>query len=426
LTPLTGLSLRSRIKGLRLAGIFAFLSVLGPGIITANVDNDAGGITTYSIAGAHFGYSLLWTLIPITVALIVVQEMCARMGVVTGKGLADLIRENFGVRPTVFLLIGLVAANLGITAAEFAGIAASMEIFGVQRYISVPLAAVLVWFLVVKGTYASIEKIFLLLSAFYFTYVLSGMMLKPDWSDILVQAASPGVDLSPVYLYMLIGVIGTTITPWMQFYLQSSVVEKGIKVSDYKYTKLDVYIGSIITDVVSFFIMFTCAATIFTKGMRIDGAEDAAMALFPLAGQYSALLFAFGLLNASFFAASVLPLSTSYFLCEGLGWDSGVNKRFWEAPQFYTLFTLLIVIGALVILVPGVPLLTIMVLSQVVNGMLLPFVLIFMLLLINNKKLMGNYTNSRFFNIVAWGTAVVLIILTMILVVTAIFPGLMP
>jgi NRAMP (natural resistance-associated macrophage protein)-like metal ion transporter len=417
------LGLLKRFQGLRLAGLVAFLSVLGPGIITANVDNDAGGITTYSIAGAHFGYSLIWTLIPITVALIVTQEMCARMGVVTGKGLADLIRENFGVKPTVFLLFGLIAANLGTTAAEFAGIAASMEIFGVSKYVSVPLAAVLVWFLIVKGTYRSIEKIFLLLSAFYFTYVLSGLMLRPDWSHILPQAASPEVSLSPIYLYMLIGVIGTTITPWMQFYLQSSVVEKGIKISDYKYTKLDVYIGSIITDVVSFFIMFTCATTIFSSGMRIDSAKDAAMALFPLAGNYSAGLFAFGLLNASFFAASILPLSTSYFLCEGMGWDSGVNKRFWEAPQFYILYTLLIAVGALIILMPDAPLLTIMVLSQVVNGSLLPFVLIFMLILVNSKKLMGDYTNSRAFNIIAWGTTAILIVLTLVLIATSLVSG---
>jgi NRAMP (natural resistance-associated macrophage protein)-like metal ion transporter len=421
--PSAKLGLRGRLQGFHLAGIAAFLGILGPGIITANVDNDAGGITTYSIAGAHFGYSLLWTLIPITIALIVTQEMCARMGVVTGKGLADLIRETFGVKPTVFLLIGLVIANLGTTAAEFAGIAASMEIFGVSKYISVPLAAVLVWVLIVKGTYRSIEKIFLLLSAFYFTYVLSGLMLHPDWNGVAHQIMSPSISLSPIYLYTLVGVIGTTITPWMQFYLQSSVVEKGIKVSDYKYTKLDVYFGSIITDVVSFFIIFTCASTIFASGMRIESAKDAATALFPLAGTYSAWLFAFGLLNASFFAASILPLSTSYFLCEGMGWDSGVNKRFWEAPQFYTLYTLLIVIGALIILMPDAPLLTIMVLSQVVNGSLLPFVLIFMLLLVNSKKLMGAYTNSRTFNIIAWGTTAILIVLTIVLIATSLIPG---
>ncbi len=407
-----------------LAGLALFLSVLGPGIITANVDNDAGGITTYSIAGAHFGYDLLWTLIPITIALIVVQEMSARMGVVTGKGLADLIRENFGVKPTVVLLIGLIAANLGTTAAEFAGVAASMEIFGVSKYISVPIASALVWFVIVKSSYKSIEKIFLLLSAFYFTYIISGMLLHPNWGYVLGEAITPSISSSRDYLYMLIGVIGTTITPWMQFYLQSSVVEKGIKVSDYKYAKWDVYVGSIITDIVSFFIIFTCAATIYASGMRIESAEDAARALFPLAGRYSAWLFALGLLNASIFAASVLPLSTSYFLCEGMGWDSGLNKRFWDAPQFYLLYTLLIVLGATIILMPGAPLLTIMVLAQVVNGSLLPFVLIFMLFLVNNRKIMGAYVNSRVFNIIAWSTTAILSVLTTALVLTTLFPGL--
>jgi NRAMP (natural resistance-associated macrophage protein)-like metal ion transporter len=407
-----------------LAGLALFFSVLGPGIITANVDNDAGGITTYSIAGAHFGYDLLWTLIPITIALIVVQEMSARMGVVTGKGLADLIRETFGVKPTVVLLIGLIAANLGTTAAEFAGVAASMEIFGVSKYISVPIAAALVWFVIVKSSYKSIEKIFLLLSAFYFTYIISGMLLHPNWGYVLGEAITPSISSSRDYLYMLIGVIGTTITPWMQFYLQSSVVEKGIKVSDYRYTKWDVYVGSLITDIVSFFIIFTCAATIYASGMRIESAEDAARALFPLAGRYSAWLFALGLLNASIFAASVLPLSTSYFLCEGMGWDSGLNKRFWDAPQFYILYTLLIVLGATIILMPGAPLLTIMVLAQVVNGSLLPFVLVFMLFLINNRKIMGAYINSRVFNIIAWSTTAILSVLTTALVLTTLFPRL--
>jgi Mn2+/Fe2+ NRAMP family transporter len=388
------------------------------------VDNDAGGITTYSIAGAHFGYDLLWTLIPITIALIVVQEMSARMGVVTGKGLADLIRETFGVKPTVVLLIGLIAANLGTTAAEFAGVAASMEIFGVSKYISVPIAAALVWFVIVKSSYKSIEKIFLLLSAFYFTYIISGMLLHPNWGYVLGEAITPSISSSRDYLYMLIGVIGTTITPWMQFYLQSSVVEKGIKVSDYRYTKWDVYVGSLITDIVSFFIIFTCAATIYASGMRIESAEDAARALFPLAGRYSAWLFALGLLNASIFAASVLPLSTSYFLCEGMGWDSGLNKRFWDAPQFYILYTLLIVLGATIILMPGAPLLTIMVLAQVVNGSLLPFVLVFMLFLINNRKIMGPYINSKVFNIIAWSTTAILSVLTTALVLTTLFPRL--
>lgn len=421
--PFRDLNLKGRIPKLTLAELAIFLGVLGPGIITANVDNDAGGITTYSIAGAHFGYSILWTLVPITVALFVVQEMCARMGVVTGKGLADLIRETFGVKPTVILLLGIIIANLGTTCAEFAGVAASMEIFGVSKYISVPVAAALVWLVIVKGNYRSIEKIFLISSGIYITYIISGLLLHPDWKFLLTQTITPSVSLSSGYLYMVIGVVGTTIAPWMQFYLQSTVVEKGVKVSEYKYTKWDVYVGCIITDVVSYFIIFTCAATIFAHGIQIETAKDAALALFPLAGEHAAWLFAFGLLNASLFAASILPLSTAYFLCEGMGWDSGLNKRFWDAPQFYLLYTLLIVIGAVIILIPDAPLLTVMVLSQVINGSLLPFVLVFMLLLINNKKLMGNYTNSKIFNIVAWSTTIIMSVLTMMLVVSALIPG---
>ena len=422
LRPFQRLNLKGRIP--KITQLAIFLGVLGPGIITANVDNDAGGITTYSIAGAHFGYSLLWTLIPITIALFVVQEMCARMGVVTGKGLADLIRESFGVKPTVILLLGIIIANLCTTTAEFAGVAASMEIFGVSKYISVPVAAALVWLAVVKGNRRSLEKIFLLASSVYITYIISGMMLHPDWKFLFTQTVTPSVSLEPGYLYMVIGVVGTTITPWMQFYLQSTIVEKGVKLSEYKYTKWDVYVGCIITDVVSYFIIFTCAATIFVNGIQIETAKDAALALFPLAGSYSASLFAFGLLNASLFAASVLPLSTAYFLCEGMGWDSGLNKRFRDAPQFYLLYTLLIAFGAIIILFPDAPLLTIMVLSQVINGSLLPLVLVFMLMLVNNKKLMGEYVNGKLFNVIAWTTTIIMSILTLLLVVTALIPSL--
>ena len=424
LRPLQRLNLKGRIPKISLAQLAIFLGVLGPGIITANVDNDAGGITTYSIAGAHFGYSLLWTLIPITIALFVVQEMCARMGVVTGKGLADLIREHFGVKPTVILLLGIIIANLCTTTAEFAGVAASMEIFGVSKYVSVPVAAALVWLAVVKGNRRSLEKIFLLASSVYVTYIISGMMLHPDWMFLFTQTVTPSVSLESGYLYMVIGVVGTTITPWMQFYLQSTIVEKGVKLSEYKYTKWDVYVGCIITDVVSYFIIFTCAATIFVNGIQIETAKDAALALFPLAGSYSAWLFAFGLLNASLFAASVLPLSTAYFLCEGMGWDSGLNKRFRDAPQFYLLYTLLIAFGAIIILFPDAPLLTIMVLSQVINGSLLPLVLVFMLMLVNNKKLMGDYVNGKLFNVIAWTTTIIMSILTLLLVVTALIPSL--
>jgi NRAMP (natural resistance-associated macrophage protein)-like metal ion transporter len=417
-----GIGLRGRAPQISLARLAVVLAIIGPGIITANVDNDAGGITTYSIAGAHFGYSLLWLRRPIACALFVVQEMCARMGVVTGKGLADLIRERFGVKPTVVLLLGFIIANLCTTTAEFAGVAASMEIFGVSKYVSVPAAAVLVWSIVVMGNRRSLERVFLIASSVYITYIISGLMLKPDWKFLFAQTVTPSLSLESGYLYMVIGIVGTTITPWMQFYLQSTIVEKGIKISEYKYTKWDVYVGCLITDVVSYFIIFTCAATIFAGGIRIETAKDAALALFPLAGEYSAWLFAFGLLNASLFAASILPLSTAYFLCEGMGWDSGLNKRFGDAPQFYLLFTLLIAFGAIFILIPNAPLLAIMVLSEVINGSLLPMVLLFILILINDRKIMGKYTNGKLFNLIAWSTTIIMSILTVLLVVTTIFP----
>ncbi|MGA9141067.1 MAG: Nramp family divalent metal transporter, partial [Methanocella sp.] len=375
-----------------------FLAIIGPGIITASVDNDAGGITTYTLAGAHFGFSLLWTLIPITVALIVVQEMCARMGVVTGKGLSDLIRENFGVKLTVLLILVLIVANMGNTMAEFAGVAASMEIFGVSKYIAVPIAAALVWLLVVKGTYSLVEKIFLIASSFYVTYIISGLLAHPNWGEVASKSVVPSVSFNPGYIGMIIGLVGTTIAPWMQFYIQSAVVEKGVKLSEYKYTKLDVIMGCLVTDLVAFFIIMTCAVTIFPAGISVDTAAEAALALVPLAGQYSGWLFAFGLFNASVFAASILPLATAYTVCEGMGWDTGIDKKFRDAPQFYTLYTLIIVIGAAIILIPGAPLITIMLLSQVLNGMLLPVILVFMLLLINNKKLMGKYTNGKIYN----------------------------
>jgi Mn2+/Fe2+ NRAMP family transporter len=402
-----------------------FLAIIGPGIITASVDNDAGGITTYTIAGAHFGFSLLWTLIPITVALIVVQEMCARMGVVTGKGLSDLIRENFGVKLTVLLILVLIVANLGNTMAEFAGVAASMEIFGVSKYIAVPIAAALVWVLVVKGTYSLVEKIFLIASSFYATYIVSGLLAHPNWGEVASKSVVPSISFNPGYIGMVIGLVGTTIAPWMQFYIQSAVVEKGVKLSEYKYTKWDVIMGCLVTDLVAFFIIMTCAVTIFPAGIRVETAAEAALALVPLAGQYSGWLFAFGLFNASVFAASILPLATAYTVCEGMGWDTGIDKKFRDAPQFYTLYTLIIIVGAAIILVPGAPLITIMLLSQVLNGMLLPVILVFMLLLINNKKLMGKHVNGRIYNYLAWGTTIAMTVLTVVLVITSIFPGLL-
>jgi len=412
------------LGGLNLKNIMLFLAVIGPGIITASVDNDAGGITTYTLAGAQFGYTLLWALLPITVALVVVQEMCARMGVVTGKGLSDLIRENFGVRITVLLIVVLVLANLGNTMSEFAGVAASMEIFGVSKYISVPVAAALVWLLVVKGTYSIVEKIFLIASGFYVTYVISGFLAGPDWGDVVEKSIMPTFSFRPGYLLMFIGLVGTTIAPWMQFYIQSAIVEKGLRMSEYRFTRLDVVLGCLVTSTVAFFIIMTCAATLNVNGIVVETAADAARALAPLAGQYASWLFAFGLFSASMFAASILPLATAYTVCEGIGWDSGIDKKFTDAPHFYVLYTSLIVLGALFILVPGAPLIAIMYLSQVLNGMLLPFVLVLMLILVNDRKLMGEHTNSRLLNVLAWGTTAIMSLLTLLLVVTTIFPGL--
>ncbi len=396
--------------------LFFFFAVMGPGVITANVDNDAGGIATYSLAGAHFGYSLVWSILPITIALIIVQEMCARMAVATGKGLADLIRENYGVKVTFYLMVVLFFVNLSNVMAEFAGIAISLEIFNVSRWFSVPISAFLVWILIVKGNYKSVEKIFLFACLFYVAYIISGFLAKPDWNNVIHQSVSPTIDWNVAYLVMLVGLVGTTIAPWMQFYLQSSVVEKGVTAEEYKNTKLDVIEGGIIAPLVAFFIVLSCAATLFNSGIKIESAADAALALKPLAGKYASWLFAYGLFNASIFAASVLPLSTSYSICEGMGWDTGIDKRFNEAPHFFWLYTIMIVIGASVILIPNFPLLKVMYFSQVGNGVLLPVILIYMARLINNKEIMGDFVNSRRMNIITWITVWLVIILTLAMV----------
>ncbi len=404
--------------------LLLFLAVLGPGIITASVDNDAGGVATYSIAGAHFGYTLLWTLIPIMIALIVVQEMVARMGVVTGKTLADLIREKFGVRPTFFLLVAMIIANLGNTVAEFAGWASAWEIFGVSKYLSIPLGAAAVWFLVVKGTSRVVEKVFLVACAVFFTYPVAAWLAAPDWGEVGRSLVVPTVRMDATYVTILIGMVGTTIAPWMQFYMQSAVVEKNVQVEHYPLTRIDVIFGCVVTLIVAISIIVACGATLHAQGTRIEDAKDAAVALAPLAGNYASWLFAFGLANASLFAASILPLATAYCVCEGMGWESGVDKDFRSAPQFFWLYTGLIVIGGGLVLYPRAPLILIMYLSQVVNGVLLPFVLVFMLKLINDPDLMGDYVNTRGFNGVAWGTTIVMIVLTALLVAVTIFPGL--
>jgi NRAMP (natural resistance-associated macrophage protein)-like metal ion transporter len=393
-----------------------FFAVVGPGFITAVVDNDSGGIYTYSAAGARYGYLPLWTLLPITVALIIIQEMSSRMGAVTGKGLSDLIREEFGLRITFLLMGVLVLANLTNVMAEFAGVASSLELFHISRYVSVPLAAFAVWFLVVKGSYQSVEKIFLFACVFYVTYVISGFLVKPDWKEAAIYSVKPVLLFEPGYIYMLIGMVGTTIAPWMQFYLQAAVVEKGVTAKEYKKSRIEVIVGCFMTSVIAFFIIVACAGAIYSVRPReIQDASEAALGLKPF-GEYAFLLFSAGLFNASIFAACILPLSTAYSVCEGLGFEAGVNKRMKDAPIFYSLYTLLIVVGAGVVLIPSFPLIKMILLSQVLNGILLPFVLIFMVLLINKVDLMGEWVNSRTFNLVSWATVVIMIGLTLALV----------
>jgi Mn2+/Fe2+ NRAMP family transporter len=397
------------------------LAVVGPGFITANVDNDAGGIATYSVAGAQFGYTLLWTMIPITIALVIVQEMSSRMGAVTGKGLSDLIREEFGLRATFLLMLALFVTNFFNIISEFAGVASSFELFGVSKYVVVPLAAFIVWGIVVHGTYGTVEKVFLSASAFYVAYILSGVLAHPDWKaaalSTVTRPESAGFR-NYGYLSMIIGLAGTTIAPWMQFYLQASIVEKGVTARQYAASRLDVVIGCLFAAIVAWFIVVACAATLHSVGKyNIESGADAALALRPLAGEYAYLLFAAGLFNASLFAASILPISTAYAVCEGLGLESGLDKRFEEAPAFYWLYTLLIVFGAGVILIPQFPLFRVMVLSQVANGVLLPFVLIFVLLLVNDGELMGSHINSRWYNVVSWITVGVMIALTIAMVI---------
>jgi len=410
------------------ARLLIFLAVLGPGIITASVDNDVGGIYTYSLAGARFGYSLLWTLIPTLLALVVVQEMAARMGVVTGKGLADLIREEYGFRTTLFIMAALVVANLGTTIAEFAGLASGMGALGVPRFVAVPLGVLIVWSLVVKGSYRIVEKVFLVACLVYIAYPISAFLARPHWGEALLGTVKPSFHFHASYIYLMLALVGTTIAPWQQFYLQAAVIEKGTKVKDYVFSRWDVIAGCMVTGVVAFFIIVACGATIYASGHRqIRDATDAALALRPLAGHAASVLFAFGLCNAALLSACILPLSTAFCVCEGFGLESGVNKRMHEAPAFYWLYTGMLVVSALVVVVLSeekqIPFIL---LSQVANGILLPFVLIFMIRLSNRKDLMGNYQNTPLFNTVAWLTAVVMAGLTLLLVVSAFFPNRLP
>lgn len=416
------MTVRHRFRPLRVR-LLALLAVVGPGIITANVDNDAGGITTYSVAGAHYGYTLLWMLPLVALALIVVQEMSARLGVVTGKGLADLIRESMGVRMTAVIIALMLIANLANTVSEFAGVAASMEIFGVSKYISVPIAAAAVWLLIVKADYRLVERVFLAASAIYLAYVISGVLARPAWPEVLRATVTPGFRFEAGYVTIFVTVIGTTIAPWMQFYQQASIVDKGLNVADYAYERIDVVVGSLFAVMVAAFITIACAATLNATGVRIESAKDAALALRPLAGEYAAVLFGLGLLNASVFSAAVLPLSTAYVVCEAFGWEAGIDRELREAPVFFGIYTALIVLGAAIILLPIKSLIQAMLASQTLNGVLLPVILVVMLRLINDKRLMGRYANGRVANALSYGMVAVLIALTGILIVTSVWPG---
>ncbi len=403
--------------------LLIFLSVVGPGIITGSVDNDAGGITTYSVAGANYGYRLLWTLLPSFIALLTVQEMNARMGIVTGKGLADLIRENFGVRITFYIFVFLLIADIGNTATEFAGVAGSMMVFSIDKNISVPLAAVAVWILVVKGNYKISEKIFLLFSVFLLSYIVSAIAAKPDWAAIGTAMIQPEIQWDTPYIVTVLGLVGTTVAPWMQFYMQSSVIEKGIKIADYKYTIWDVVVGCIATVVVAFFIIVACGATLHVNGVQITEAKDAALALKPFAGVLAGEVFAFGLFVASVFSAAILPLATAFYVCEAFGFEAGINKKFSEAPQFYSLFTIIILISVGIILLPHAPLIEITIWTQVLNAILLPVVLICMMTIINKTEIMGEYTNKRYQNVIGWTTSIVLILLSSVLLFSGVGVG---
>lgn len=394
-----------------------FFAILGPGIITGSVDNDAGGITTYSVAGAMYGYGLIWTLIPSFIVLMVVQEMNARMGIVTGKGLSDLIRENAGIKITFFIFIGLLISNIGNTTTEFAGVAGSMEIFGISKYLSVPVVAFMIWIMVVKSTYKIVERIFLVFSVSLLSYVVSAIMSKPEWGEIGAAIIHPKMEMNTSSIAIVIALVGTTIAPWMQFYMQASVIEKGLKMKHFKYTLIDITVGCVATIVVAFFIMVACGATLYPNGIEIVEAKDAAMALEPFAGSLASGVFSFGLFVASVFSATILPLATAFYVSEAFGFEAGIDKKWDEAKEFYTLYTGILIIAVVIILIPNAPLIQISIWTQVLNGILLPVVLVSMILLINNKKIMGNYVNKPIQNIIGWSAVVVLTGLSLLLLI---------
>jgi len=412
---------RSVARRKRLLG---YLAILGPGMITANAGNDAGGIATFASVGAEHGYRLLWILIPITISLGLVQEMCARMGAVTGKGLADLIRERFGVRWTAFVMLALLIANGGVTVSEFVGIAAATELFGVPRFISVPIAAISIWWLIVKGSYKRVERVFLLMTLVFLGYVVSAFLAEPEWGTVAAELVRPRFSLDRAYLFTLVAIVGTTISPYMQVYVQSSVVEKGVTPEEYQRTRIDVWVGTVFAILIVFFIVVSTAATLHKHGIQITTAADAARALRPLAGNYAEALFGIGLFGASMLAAGVLPLATAYSVSEALGFEKGVSRSFREAPTFIGIFTFLVAVGAAIAVIPNLPLIKVLLVTQVINGLLLPVILFAILRLINNREIMGAHVNGPVYNIGAWLTAIIVTSLSLLLVLVTLFPTL--
>lgn len=404
--------------------VLGYLAILGPGMITANAGNDAGGIATFASVGAQHGYRLLWILIPITISLGLVQEMCARMGAVTGKGLADLIRERFGVRWTALVMLALLIANGGVTVSEFVGIAAATELFGIPRFISVPLAAVSIWWLVVKGSYQRVERVFLLMTLVFLGYIASAFLARPDWGTVAVELVRPSFSLDQAYLFTLVAIVGTTISPYMQVYIQSSVVEKGVTPENYRRTRTDVWVGTIFAILIVFFIVISTAATLHRQHIQINTAADAARALRPLAGSYAEALFAVGLFGASMLAAGVLPLATAYSVSEALGFEKGVSRSFREAPIFIGIFTFLVAVGAAIAVLPNLPLIQVLLVTQVINGLLLPVILFAVLRLVNDKEIMGAHVNGPLYNVAAWLTAILVTALSLLLILVTLFPGL--
>jgi Mn2+/Fe2+ NRAMP family transporter len=397
--------------------VLVFLTILGPGIIAASAGNDAGGITTYAMVGAELQYKMLWAIFLMTFSLIIVQEMAARMGAVTGKGLSDLIREQFGVKSTFFAMLTLFIANVAVTTSEFAGIAASLELFNISKYVSVPVMALIIWLLVLKGTYQTVEKVFIAFSMLLLSYIVAGFMAKPDWSEVARHTFMPTVEWNSNFLTLFVGTVGTTIAPWMQFYLQSSIADKGITIKNYSYERIDTILGAIVADVIAFFIILSTASALYPHGITIESAKDAALALKPFVGTYAPIVFGIGLFGASVMAAAILPLSTSYAICEAFGWESGLDNKFEDAPVFFILYTALIIIGSCIVLFSSQLLVHIMLIAQVINGILVPVILIYMLKLTNNRRLMGEYVNSAIYNTIAWVTVIFTIALTVLMFV---------